>query len=293
MEIRVLNYFLAVAREQSISGAAKFLHLSQPTLSRQLKDLEEEFGKQLFIRGNKKITLTEDGILFRKRAEEIIELVRKTESEMTSENIEGQVYIGTGETEAIDIIAKCIKNIQNKHKNIFFNISSDDGQDVFDNLDNGLIDFGIVLCPFDKTKYNYLTLPKKDVWGILMRKDSPLANLDYIEPKDLINKPLIISREVPATSEFSKWIKKDIKKLNIIATYNLVYNASILVNNGLGYALTLDKLINSDDFSNFRFRPLMPKLETEINIIWKKYQIFSKPAELFLKELEKEVDTSN
>lgn len=119
MEIRVLNYFLAVAREQSISGAAKFLHLSQPTLSRQLKDLEEEFGKQLFIRGNKKITLTEDGILFRKRAEEIIELVRKTESEMTSENIEGQVYIGTGETEAIDIIAKCIKNIQNKHKNIF------------------------------------------------------------------------------------------------------------------------------------------------------------------------------
>ncbi len=293
MEIRVLKYFLAVAREQTISGAANFLHLSQPTLSRQLKDLEDEFGKQLFIRGNKKITLTEYGILLRKRAEEIIELVQRTENEMTTENIEGNVCIGTGETEAVDIVAKCIKKMKEKYPDVFFNISSDDGQDVLDNLDKGLIDFGIVLCPFDKSKYNYLTLPIKDVWGILMRKDSTLAKLDYISPKDLIDKPLIISREVPNTLEFTKWIKKELNKLNIIATYNLVYNASILVKNGLGYALTLDKLVNTSEYSDFRFKPLYPKLDLEINIIWKKYQIFSKPAEIFLKILQKEIDTSD
>lgn len=154
MEIRVLKYFLAVAREQSILGAAKYLHLSQPTLSRQLKDLEEEFGKQLFIRGTKKITLTEDGILFRKRAEEIINLVSKTETEMSSLNndISGCVYLGTAETENIDIIAKCIKKLRTSYPNIQFNISSDDGEDVLDNLDKGLIDFGIILCPFDKSK---------------------------------------------------------------------------------------------------------------------------------------------
>lgn len=289
MEIRVLKYFLAIANEQSILGAAKSLHLSQPTLSRQLKDLEEEFGKQLFIRGNKKITLTEEGILFRKRAEEIIELVDKTENEMANKNIEGNVYIGTGETESIDIIAKCIKELRKKYPNIFFNFSSDDGQDVLDNLDKGLIDFGIVLCPFDKSKYNYLTLPVKDVWGILMRKDSLLAKLDFITSKDLLDRPLIISRQITNTSEFSKWLKYDLNKLNIIATYNLVYNASILVKNNLGYALTLNKLINTSEQSDFSFKPLYPKLELEINVIWKKHQIFSKPAEKFLEKLQKSI----
>ncbi len=292
MEIRVLKYFLAVTREQSILGAAKYLHLSQPTLSRQLKELEEHFGKQLFIRGTKKITLTEDGILLKKRAEEIINLVNKTETEMNSSNnnITGCVYLGTAETETINIIAKCIKKLQNKFPNIQFNISSDDGKDVMENLDKGLIDFGIVVCPFDKNKYNYLTLPSKDTWGILMRKDNPLAKLDFITPNDLKNKPLIISRQIKTNSEFSNWLKTDINKLNIISQYNLIYNASILVKNNIGYALALDKLIDTSPSSIFDFKPLYPKLDLEINVIWKKYQVFSKPAEKFLNELKKEIN---
>lgn len=291
MEIRVLKYFLAVAREQSILGAAKVLHLSQPTLSRQLKELEEQLGKQLFIRGNKKITLTEDGMLFRKRAEEIVDLVSKTESEMncTNKNITGCVYLGTAETQSIDIIAKIIKKIQTHNPNIVFNIRSDDGDDVLENLDKGLIDFGVVVCPFDKNKYNYLTLPSKDIWGILMRKDSTLAKLEYITPNDLKDKPLIISRQAKKTTEFSNWIKMDIDKLNVVAQYNLVYNASLLVKNNIGYALTLDKLIDISASSIFDFKPLYPKLDLEINVIWKKDQVFSKPAEKFLNELQKEV----
>lgn len=293
MEIRVLKYFLTVAREQSILGAAKFLHLSQPTLSRQLKDLEKEFGKQLFIRGTKKITLTEDGIFFRKRAEEIIDLVSKTEIEMNSsnDNISGCVYLGTAETENIDIIAKCMKKTRAQYPNIKFNISSDDGDDVMDNLDKGLIDFGIIICPFDKSKYNYITLPSKDIWGILMRKDSPLAKLDYITPKDLFDKPLIVSRQVSTTSEISDWLKTDLDKLNIVTHYNLVYNASILVKNNIGYAIALDGLIDTSDSSIFTFKHLYPKLDLEINVIWKKYQVFSKPTEKFLSILKKEIDT--
>ena len=291
MEIRTLKYFLAVTREQSILGAAK----SQPTLSRQLKELENNLGKQLFIRGNKKITLTEEGMLFKKRAEEIIDLVNKTEIEMSSsnENINGCVYLGMAETDTINLIAKCIKKIQIKFPNIQFNISSDDGDDVITNLDKGLIDFGIVICPFDKGEYDYITLPSKDIWGVLMRKDSSLAKLDYITANDLKDKPLIISRQVQTTTEFSNWFKTDINKLNIIAQYNLVYNASILVKNNIGYALTLDKLIDTSNPSIFTFKPLCPKLDSEINIIWKKYQMFSKPAEKFLSQIKKEIDYTN
>ena len=292
MEIRVLQYFLAVAREQNISNAAEILHITQPTLSRQLKDLEDELGKQLFIRGNRKITLTEDGMLFRKRAEEIVELVRKTKNEITNTNdiiISGDIYIGAGETNAINIIANVFNNLNKKYPNIHYHIFSDDGLDVIENLDKGLIDFGILLGEFDKTKYNYITFPVKDIWGILMRNDSSLAKLNSISPKDLIDKPLIISRQVNNNANILKWFATDIEKLNVVATYNLVYNASILVNSGLGYAVTLDKLINTTGNSNLCFRPLSPKLDLEINIVWKKYQIFSKASEAFLSELQKEL----
>lgn len=291
MEIRVLQYFLAVAREQNISNAAEILHITQPTLSRQLKDLEDELGKQLFIRGNRKITLTEDGMLFRKRAEEIVELVRKTKNEITNTNdiISGDIYIGAGETNAINIIANVFNNLNKKYPNIHYHISSDDGLDVIENLDKGLIDFGILLGEFDKTKYNYITFPVKDIWGILMRNDSSLAKLNSISPKDLIDKPLIISRQVHNNADMLKWFATDIEKLNVVATYNLVYNASILVNSGLGYAVTLDKLINTTGNSKLCFRPLSPKLDLEINIVWKKYQIFSKASEAFLSELQKKL----
>lgn len=293
MEFRVLNYFITVAREQNISNAAKTLHITQPTLSRQLQDLEAELGKTLFIRGKRKITLTEEGMLLRKRAEEIINLVKKTEKEisLSSEIIGGDIYIGTGESDSIRIIADIILKLQKKYPNIHYHISSGDSFDVMENLDKGLIDFGILIGNIDKTKYNYITLPIKDIWGVLMRKDSPLSKKEFITPKDLKDKPLILSRQVDANSNLFNWFKSDLSNLSIIATYNLVYNASILVDKGLGYALILDKLVNVTDTTKLCFKPLSPKLDLEINIVWKKYQIFSKASQKFLDELQKEIDT--
>lgn len=289
MELRVLHYFLAVAREESISGAAEYLHLTQPTLSRQLRDLEEKLGKQLFLRGNRKITLTEEGMLLRKRAEEIIELVHKTENEISvsSQSVSGDVYIGTGETDAVRLLAQAARRLKEKHPQIHFHIESSDSLDVLDHLDKGLIDFGVLIGQNDLTKYHHLSLPAKDTWGVLMRKDSPLAQKSEITAKDLWDQPLIFSRQELKNGGLYQWFKKTPEKLNIVATYNLVYNASLMVDEGLGYAITLDKLINTSGSSNLLFKPLEPRKQEDLHIVWKKYQIFSKAAEKFLKELQK------
>lgn len=292
MEIRVLQYFLAVAREQTISGAAESLHLTQPTLSRQLKDLEDELGKQLLIRGNRKITLTEEGMLLRKRAEEIIDLVNKTEGEITfSDNVvAGDIHIGAGETDAVRVLARVAQSLQKKYPDIHYHISSGDSVDLTDRLDKGLLDFGILLQPFDLSKYDYLPLPMKDRWGVLMRRDAALAEKEHIVPEDLWDKPLIISRQTTQGSPLEKWMRREYGKWNIVATYNLIYNGSLLVDEGLGYALTLDKLINTTGNSNLCFRPLYPQEELGMRVVWKKYQIFSKAAEKFLQELQNYLD---
>lgn len=285
MEIRVLQYFLAIAREQSISGAAEFLHISQPTLSRQIRDMEEELGKQLFIRGNRKIELTEEGMLLRRRAEEIVNLTKKTEKEIMNSdiNVTGDIYIGAGETAAIEYVAKAATLLKEKHPSIHYHLSSDDAIDILEQLDKGLIDFGIIIGSIDKAKYDYLLLPVKDSWGILMRKDAPLAEKEYIEAADLNHLPLIVSRQISDNHNISMWFPKGLSKCNIASTYNLVYNATYMAAQGNGYILTLDKLINTSGDSKLCFRPLYPKVETEIYIIWKKYQMFSKAAEEFLK----------
>lgn len=291
MEIRVLQYFLAVAREQSISGAAEFLHLTQPTLSRQLKELEESLGTQLFIRGNRKITLTEDGMYLRKRAEEIVELVQKTEREITfsDEIVTGDINIGTGETDAIRLIIKTFQQLNATYPQIHYHITSGDSRDVLEQLDKGLIDFGIVIGQVDISKYDYLTFPIHDTWGVLMRKEDPLSENPTISPSDLWDKPLILSRQIIDSSDLIKWMGQKLSSLNIIATYNLVYNASIMVDEGLGYALCLDKLINTTGDSSLCFRPFHPQLEVGLHIIWKKYQIFSKASNKFLEVLQKEL----
>lgn len=290
MEFRVLQYFLAVAREQSISGAAEFLHLSQPTLSRQLKDLEDELGKQLFVRGNRRITLTEEGMLLRKRAEEIVDLVKKTEDEITvsDETITGDIHIGTGETDAMRLIIKAAKHLKEEYPEIHYHISSDDAQDVVERLDKGLIDFGVLIGQVDISKYDYIPFPIQDTWGVLMQQDSPLAKKDYIVPEDLWDKPIIISRQVVDNSDLGKWLQHKVSSLNIVATYNLIYNGSLMVDEGLGYALCLDKLINMTGNSHLCFRPLKPELKVNLNIVWKKYQIFSKAAEKFLEQIQRE-----
>lgn len=295
MELRVLQYFLAVAREQNISSAAESLHLSQPTLSTQLKALENELGKQLLIRGTKgsrKVLLTEEGMLLRKRAEEILELVRMTESEISLSNevIAGDVYIGTGESDLIRIFARAAKHIQEKHPDIHYHILSGNAAFVQEHLDRGLIDFGVVYSPVDTSIYNTIKIPVHDTWGVLMRKDSPLAQKDTVQPQDLMDKPLILSAQKADAWPISNWFGQDISKLNVVATYNLVFNASLLVEEGLGYAVCFDKLINVSGDSNLCFRPLSPTIEAKASIIWKRYQVLSKAAECFLNELQQEME---
>lgn len=208
MELRVLQYFLAVAREQSISRAAQSLHLTQPTLSTQLKALEEELGKQLLIRGtpgSRKVTLTEEGMILRKRAEEILSLVNRTTSEiaLSDQSIAGDVYIGAGETDGIRLLTRAAQNVQSQYPHIHFHISSGDGKDVLENLDKGLIDFGLLLQTADITKYEVLELPVRETWGVLMRRDAPLAGKEVIAPEDLWHVPLIISRQAFSSAMLS------------------------------------------------------------------------------------------
>lgn len=290
MELRVLQYFLAVAREQNISAAAQSLHLTQPTLSRQLRELEEALGKQLMIRGNRKITLTEEGMLLRKRAEEILELADRTEKEImqSADTVSGDIYIGTGETDGVRQIARTAHQLQQSYPGIHFHIVSGDAVDVCERLDKGLLDFGVLLGDMDKAKYHYLELPMKDTWGVLMRRDSPLAGQDAVSPRDLWDKPLILSRQVDNKSGLYRWLRKEPAELHTVATYNLIYNASLMVDEGMGYAFTLDKLVNTTG-SHLCFRPLQPRLELGMYLVWKKSQIFSKAAELFLERLQEQL----
>jgi DNA-binding transcriptional LysR family regulator len=292
MELRVLRYFLTVAREGSMTAAANFLHVTQPTLSRQLKDLEEDLGKKLFIRSSHSIILTEEGMFLRKRAEEIVDMVDKLESEFSSmeETISGDVYIGGGETDAMRQIARVVKDLQLRYPNIRYHLYSGNEDDVTERLDKGLLDFGILIQPADLSKYNYINIPAKDVWGVVMRKDSPLALKDSIQAMDLLNVPLICSRQAMkqtfSKNEFADWFGEDFDKLNVLTTYNLAYNAAIMVDEGIGYAITLDKIVNTSSDSNLCFRPLEPKLESGLNIVWKKHQVFSAATDMFLKEIQ-------
>jgi len=292
MDIRVLQYFLAVAREESITKAAELLHMTQPPLSRQLKDLEDELGKQLLIRGGKKVTLTEDGMLLRKRAEEMIDLMEKTKAELTcsDENINGEIHIGSGETDAISFLAQAAGNLQKKYPLIRYHIYSGDADRVMEKLDKGLIDFGLLVGPVDIMKYEYMRLPITDTWGVLMRKDSPLAEQETVCAKDLQDKPLILSHQISESSELSFWLKLDTTKLNIAATYDLIYNASHFVKKGIGYAVALDGLVNTTGESVLCFKPLNPLLEAELYIVWKKYQVFSKASDKFLSQLQIELN---
>ena len=291
MEIRVLQYFLAIAREQSIIRAAESLHLSQPTLSTQIKNLEEELGKQLLIRGTKgsrKVTLTEEGMILRKRAEEILDLVQKTENEIVLSDsiILGDIYIGAGESEGIRLLAQTAKRLSYDYPGIHYHISSGNYAYVTENIEKGLLDFGLIFQEPDAKKYDFIKLPYQDIWGVLMRQDDPLAKKDVILPEDLWDKPLLISQEETDGTPLLQWMHKKLTSLNIIATYNLLFNASIYVEKGLGYAICFDKIINTSESNGLTFRPLSPGLETEMYLIWKKYQIFSKPAEKFLSTMK-------
>ena len=291
MEIRVLRYFMAIAREGSITNAANFLHVTQPTLSRQIRDLEDELGQKLFIRGSHNMTLTAEGMILRKRAEEILSMVDKTEAEFNSmeSTVSGDIYIGGGETDAIKLVAKIAKDLRTSYPGIHYHLYSGNSDDVAERLDKGLLDFGILIQPADISKYDYINIPAKDTWGVIMRRDSPLASKEAIRKEDLLNVPLLCSRQAVSkdrrNNEFTDWFGEDFERLDIVTTFNLVYNAAIMVEAGLGYAVTIDKIANTTESSSLCFRPLEPRLYSGLNIIWKKYQVFSSPAELFLNKL--------
>ncbi|GAB1154319.1 LysR family transcriptional regulator [Paenibacillus illinoisensis] len=292
MDVRVLRYFLAIAREGNMTKAAHLLHLTQPTLSRQIKELELELGKKIFVRSSHNIVLTEEGLLLRKRAEEIVDMMEKLESEFQSmeETVRGDVYIGGGETDAMKQIARLVRNIQEQFPEIRYHLYSGNEDDVTERLDKGLLDFGILIQPADLSKYNYVNIPAKDVWGVIMRKDSPLAKKTHIQVNDLLDLPLICSRQAIkqtfSKNEFSNWFGEHFEQLNVVSTFNLAYNAAIMVEEGVGYAISLHKIVNTSPESNLCFRPLEPKLESGLSIVWRKNQLFSAAAGRFLEEIQ-------
>ncbi|MCP2040766.1 DNA-binding transcriptional LysR family regulator [Neisseria sp. HSC-16F19] len=285
MDIKALRYFLALAKTGSVSAAAEYLHLTQPTLSRQLADLEYRLDTQLFVRGSRKITLTEDGEKLRHRAEEILALVAKTEQEFkpSSEAVSGEIYIGCGETVVMRHLIYILHQLQQDYPQVKVHIISADGNDVMEKLDQGLLDFGVLLMEGAYVNaYESIRLPEKDIWGVLMRKDHALAAKESIAPQDLRGLPLISSRQDQVGDFLSRWLKYDYAELDVVATYNLIFNATLMVEQGIGCALGLDKLANTGAESALTFRPFEPLLEVESHLAWKKYRPMSKAAELFL-----------
>ena len=286
MDVRVLRYFLTVAREASFSRAADALYMSQPTLSRQIRDLEEELGTTLFVRTNRNVTLTRDGMRLRRRAQEIVELMDRTREEFENldEDISGDVCIGSGETHAMRALARVAIDVRREHPGVRYHLFSGNADDVTERLDRGLLDFGVVIDPADLHKYDFLRIPGSDSWGLLMPADHPLAAKEAVTPGDLDGVPLLVSRQSMVAGDLARWLGGDFDRLEIAATYNLVFNAAIMVEQGMGCALTLDHLVGSMDVGGLCFRPLAPKVESGLNLVWKKYQVFSPAAEAFLRE---------
>lgn len=294
MDIMQMKYFLAVAREENISKAAEYLFITQPSLTRQIQNMEKEIGRPLFVRGGRKLTLTETGVLLQKRAEEIVSLYEKTEAELLRppEETGGDVFIGGGETYAMEIIADTAKEVQEKYPGIRFHLFSGDISDVCERLDKGLLDFGLLIEPADLSKYEYIRLPVTDVWGILMRREDPLAAKSAITRDDLKGVPLLHSRHALSRGNVLDWFGKG-ADLNIVATFNLLYNAALMAKAGMGVVLSIDKIYNVTGESELCFRPLAPRLESHLSLVWKKYQVFSGAAQIFLKHLQEKLQTSD
>lgn len=293
MDIRTLQYFLAIAREESITKAAESLNMTQPPLSRQMKELEDELGKQLFVRGSKKISLTEDGLLLKKRAEEMVSLMDKTISELSSseEVITGDILIAAGETENISILANIAKSLNTRHPDIRYRLYSGDSRFVKDKLDNGLVDFGLVIGTVDIEKYDYIKLPVSDRWGIIMKDTDELAKYDRISSDMLEDKPLFLSHQSSDSSEIRSWFSDNNISPQIVGTYNLAYNASVFVKSGFGYMLVLDNILNTTISSGLAFRPIIPAMKADMYFIWKKNQVFGKAASAFLDEMKNSIKT--
>lgn len=287
MEIRILRYFLEIAREGNMTRAAEYLHVSQPTLSKQMKELEMELGKKLFRRSSNSVSLTNEGMLLRKRAEDILDMVDKTTNEFrTLDDITGgEIRIGCAETHQIKYLARVIKKFQKEYPLFRYHLFSGNTEQVTERLDKGLFDFAIIVEPPDLSKFNYLEIPETNIWGVLMKKNSLLAQKERIHIEDLFGLQLICSEQA-MREDIPRWCGEKVDNLLLSGSVNLFYNGSVFVKEGLGYMLTFDHLVNIGTDSDFCFRPLEPVLETKTYVIWKKYQMFTPIAERLLEMLK-------
>ena len=280
MELRVLRYFLAVAREENITKAAAMLHLTQPTLSRQLMQLEEELGVQLFRRSRYHIVLTEDGMLLRRRAQELVELADKTAREFAVRETElmGEIAIGAGESRSMSFLSHAMVSFRERYPNVTFRIFSANADDVKERLDTGLLDMGLLTEPVEVGKYAFCRMKERDRWGVLVRLDSPLAQRDAVTPQDLEGVPLLISGRESVKRELANWFGDRWEHLQIAATFNLILNAANMVRCGVGTALSFDLNFSFDDL---RFIPLSPAMDTGTVLVWKKDQVLTPAVEAF------------
>lgn len=294
MEIRTLRYFLEAAREENMSKAAERMHISQSALSKQLKGLEEELGKKLFVRHSFSIELTEEGMLLRKRAEDLLSMVDKITAEFASMDdiIGGNIYFGCAESYQLRHLAALIKRFKKQYPGFHYHITSGDTEQVMEKLDKGLLDFAVLVERPDYAKYNVVKMPESDRWGLVMPAGCVLAQKDCITFEDLLGLPLFCSGQ-GWHADLPLWCGERINELTLEGSFRLSYNASVFTREGLGYLLTFEHLVNTSSESGLVFRPLYPELTTDMFIIWKKHQVFTPIAERFINELQKEFGRNN
>ncbi len=284
MDLKSLRYFLAIADEGSISAAAESLNLIQPNISRQMTLLEKELGAKLFERGSRRIVLTEEGMLLRRRAVEILQLADTAVTEIGSagKDVIGTVRIGCGETDAMRVVARAIRRFSETYPMVRFELHSGNAEDVSDLLERGLVDFGVLIEPTDKTRYDYLSFPTDIRWGALVRRDDPLARLYGVSPSDISGRRVIVSRQNMAANGISGWMGPDFPEPDVVATYNLLFNASLLVSEGVGIALCLEGIVNTSGDSDLVFVPFEPELRVGMSLVWKKNSVQGRAQRLFL-----------
>ena len=287
MEIRTLRYFLAVAREENMTKAAEILHVTQPTLSKQLKSLEGELGKKLFTRHSFSIRLTEEGVLLRKRAEDLVGMADKIEQEFVSldDITGGELYLGLAESRQIRYLAKEIRSFKRDYPSLRYHITSGDTEQIAGKLDKGLLDFLVLAELPDSRKYEYIQFPESDIWGLCFPKSDPLSRKKKIIADDLSGLPLFCSEQAWG-NEIKAWAGPAFSKMKLEGSFRLSYNGAIFAEEGLGYLLTFDRLVDTSNDSGLTFRPLFPRLETKLYLTWNRYQAFTPIAERFLKQLK-------
>lgn len=286
MDLKTLRYFLTAVEEGSISAAAQRLRMSQPNLSRQISSLERELGVTLLVRGNRRLELTEEGAMLRRRAIEILELADMAKEEIGSaDDVRGTIRIGGGEVEGMRLVARAVRDFSYRYPNVRFQLHSGNAEDVTDRLDRGLLDFGVLIEPTDKGKYDFVQMPSGVRWGLMVREDDPLVSKGCAEPGDLLGRRLIASQQGMAMNGISGWLGRDVEKLDVVATYNLLYNASLMVSEGVGSALCLEGIVNTRG-SNIRHVLLEPPLRVGLALVWKKGGVQGRAARLFLDALK-------